>query len=84
MLEGVLQTCCFPQLSTVAREVHEQLKIDFITALPVEISQKILRYLDTQSLCRAAQVSRGWAELANDDSIWVHMCEQHIDRKCTR
>ncbi|KAL1842203.1 hypothetical protein VTK73DRAFT_3174 [Phialemonium thermophilum] len=84
MLQGVLQTCCFPQLSIVAREVHEQLKIDFITALPVEISQKILCYLDTVSLCRAAQVSRTWAELANDDSIWVHMCEQHIDRKCTR
>lgn len=84
MLQGVLQTCCFPQLSTVAREVQEQLKIDFITALPVELSHKILCSLDTVSLCRAAQVSSRWAELANNDSIWVHMCEQHIDRKCTR
>jgi F-box and WD-40 domain protein MET30 len=84
MLQGILTQCCFPQLSTVSREVHEQLKIDFMAALPTEISYKILCSLDTVSLCKAAQVSRRWRDLADDDTVWHRMCEQHIDRKCTK
>jgi len=64
--------------------VHEQLKIDFLAALPVELSYKVLGYLDTVSLCKAAQVSRRWRSLADDDVVWHHMCEQHIHRKCTK
>lgn len=84
MLQGVLSQLCFPQLSLVSREVSEALKIDFITALPVEISQKILCYLDTVSLTKAAQVSQRWRLLADDDAVWVRMCEQHVNRKCTK
>jgi len=84
MLQGVLSQLCFPQLSLVSREVSEALKIDFITALPVEISQTILCYLDTVSLTKAAQVSQRWRELADDDAVWVHMCEQHVNRMCTK
>ncbi|KAL0932472.1 sulfur metabolite repression control protein [Colletotrichum truncatum] len=84
MLQGIITQCCFPQLSTVSREVHEQLKIDFMAALPTEISYKVLGYLDTVSLCKAAQVSRRWRDLADDDVVWHRMCEQHIDRKCTK
>lgn len=83
ILKGLLQTACFPQLSIVSREISEQLKIDFITALPVEISQKILCYLDTVSLCKAAQVSQRWRQLADDDQVWAHMCVQHVNRKCS-
>ena len=83
MLQGIITQCCFPQLSTVSREVQEQLKIDFLTALPAELSYKILCHLDTVSLCKAAQVSRRWRHLADDDVVWHRMCEQHIDRKCT-
>ncbi|KAL6866997.1 WD40-repeat-containing domain protein [Trichoderma novae-zelandiae] len=84
MLQGIITQCCFPQLSTVSREVQEQLKIDFIATLPVELSYKILCFLDTVSLCKAAQVSRRWRDLADDDVVWHRMCEQHIDRKCTK
>ncbi|GJN69209.1 E3 ubiquitin ligase complex SCF subunit scon-2 [Purpureocillium lilacinum] len=84
MLQGIITQCCFPQLSTVSREVHEQLKIDFLAALPAELSYKILCHLDTVSLCKAAQVSRRWRHLADDDVVWHRMCEQHIDRKCTK
>lgn len=76
MLQGIITQCCFPQLSTVSREVHEQLKIDFLTALPAELSYKILCYLDTVSLCKAAQVSRRWRNLADDDVVWHRMCER--------
>lgn len=84
MIQGILSSSCFPQLSLVSREVQSQLKIDFISALPNEISIKILSSLDTVSLCKAAQVSRHWRVLADDDAVWHRMCEQHIDRKCTK
>ncbi|KYK56492.1 sulfur controller-2 [Drechmeria coniospora] len=84
MLQGIITQCCFPQLSTVSREVSEQLKIDFLAALPPELSYKILCHLDTVSLCKAAQVSVRWRTLADDDVVWHRMCEQHIDRKCTK
>lgn len=84
MLQGILTQCCFPQLSYLSAAVRDLIRIDFVTALPSEISFKILCYLDTTSLCKAAQVSQRWRVLADDDVVWHKMCEQHIDRKCTK
>jgi F-box/WD-40 domain protein MET30 len=84
MLQGVLAQCCFPQLSYVAASVRDLIKIDFLAALPAELSFKILCYLDTTSLCKASQVSQRWRTLADDDVVWHKMCEQHIDRTCTK
>lgn len=84
MLQGVLSQCCFPQLSFISASVRDLIKIDFLSALPPELGFKILCFLDTTSLCKAAQVSRRWRELADDDVVWHRMCEQHIDRKCTK
>lgn len=84
MLQGILTQCCFPQLSFLSTNVQKLIKIDFLSALPPEISFRILSSLDTISLCKAAQVSRKWRSLADDDVVWHRMCEQHIDRKCTK
>jgi F-box and WD-40 domain protein MET30 len=84
MLQGILTQCCFPQLSYLSNAVRDLIRIDFISTLPTEIAYKILCYLDTTSLCKAAQVSQRWRALADDDVVWHRMCEQHIDRKCTK
>ncbi|CAG7946474.1 unnamed protein product [Penicillium nalgiovense] len=84
MLQGILAQSCFPQLSYISASVRELIRIDFLAALPPELSFKILRYLDTASLCRAAQVSPRWRALADDDVVWHRMCEQHIRRKCNK
>ncbi len=84
MLQGILAQCCFPQLSFISSSVRTLIKIDFLDALPTELGFKILCYLDTTSLCQAAQVSQRWRKLADDDVVWHKMCEQHIDRKCTK
>ena len=84
MLQGILTKCCFPQLSYLSASVCDLIRIDFVAALPTEISLRILCFLDTSSLCQAAQVSRRWRALADDDVVWYRMCEQHIDRKCTK
>ncbi|BFZ53401.1 hypothetical protein PYCC9005_000424 [Savitreella phatthalungensis] len=84
ILQGLLAQCCFPQLSYIASCTRDLIRIDYISALPAEIGFKILSYLDASSLCKAAQVSTRWAQLANDDVVWHRMCEQHIDRKCVK
>ncbi|EAW14315.1 F-box/WD repeat-containing protein [Aspergillus clavatus NRRL 1] len=84
LLQGIMAQCCFPQLSFISASVRDLIRIDFLTALPPEISFKILCYLDTTSLCKAAQVSRRWRALADDDVVWHRMCEQHIHRKCKK
>ena len=84
MLQGILTQCCFPQLSLLSNSVKDLVRIDFISALPPELGFNILCFLDTTSLCKAAQVSRRWRTLADDDVVWHRMCEQHIDRKCTK
>jgi F-box/WD-40 domain protein MET30 len=84
MLQGIMAQCCFPQLSVISSSVRNLIKIDFLAALPTELGYKILCSLDTMSLCKAAQVSRRWRQLADDDVVWHKMCEQHIDRKCTK
>ncbi|KAF2732350.1 WD40 repeat-like protein [Polyplosphaeria fusca] len=84
MLQGILAQCCFPQLSFISSSVRSLIKIDFVAALPAELGFKILSYLDPTSLCKAAQVNRRWRHLADDDVVWHKMCEQHIDRKCTK
>ena len=84
MLRGILSQCCFPQLSYLSARVRELVRIDFLSALPTELAFKILCCLDTISLCKATQVSRRWRQLADDDVVWHRMCEQHIDRKCTK
>ncbi|KAF9172417.1 hypothetical protein BGX20_005712 [Mortierella sp. AD010] len=72
------------QLSFLSNHLQPLLKIDFLTILPTEISLRILSYLDATSLCHAAQVSKSWKRLADDDVIWHRMCEQHIGLKCTK
>jgi len=84
MLQGILAQCCFPQLSFLSANVQKLIRIDFVSALPPEVAFRILCFLDTTSLCKAAQVSRRWRQLADDDVVWHRMCEQHIDRKCTK
>ena len=84
MLQGILTQCCFPQLSYLSARVRELIRIDFLSALPTELAYKILCYLDTTSLCKAAQVSQRWRSVADDDVVWHRMCEQHIDTKCTK
>ncbi|KAI8323072.1 WD40 repeat-like protein [Martensiomyces pterosporus] len=84
ILQGIVNLCCIPQLSYLNKVVPQQLRVDFLAAAPPDISLKVLSYLDAKSLCQAAQVSRTWAALANDDILWHRMCAQHIDKVCKK
>lgn len=58
--------------------------MDPFAVLPRELALRCMSYLDAMSLGRAAQVSKSWKALADDDLLWRTMCEQHIERKCEK
>ncbi|KAJ7219042.1 WD40-repeat-containing domain protein [Mycena pura] len=82
ILHGLLTMCCFSQLSLLTEQLAHIIRIDPFAILPREVSLKVLMYLDATSLCRAAQVTKKWKELADDDILWRSICEQHIGQKC--
>ncbi|KAJ6513922.1 WD40-repeat-containing domain protein [Mycena vitilis] len=82
ILHGLLTMCCFSQLSLLTEQLAHIIRIDPFAILPREVSLKVLGYLDATSLCRAAQVTKKWKALADDDILWRGICEQHIGQKC--
>lgn len=82
ILEGILTMCCFSQLSDLSESLSQIIRIDPFTLLPKEVGLRVLGYLDAISLGKAAQVSKLWKSLADDDLLWRRMCGQHIERKC--
>ncbi|KAK1128131.1 hypothetical protein K0M31_003616 [Melipona bicolor] len=58
-------------------KVLDSVKIDFISELPVEISQLILRKLDPTSLFYAVRVSSKWKKVLKSDKILVETVNDH-------
>lgn len=83
-LRGLLTICCPSQLSFLSENLKAECRLDPFAVLPREIALKCMTFLDAVSLGRAAQVSKSWKALADDDLLWRTMCEQHIERKCEK
>ena len=67
----LLRRCPKPVLHFVADNVNPALKCDFLSLLPLELCQNIIRHLDLKSLCSAAQVSRKWRQIVDtDEKTW--------------
>lgn len=45
-------------------------RLDFITALPVELAIQILSHLDHRGLAQAALVSRDWLRISSSSHVW--------------
>ena len=72
-----LRRCSKPTLQFVAEVVNPALKCDFLDLLPLELSLNILRYLDFQSLCRAAQVSKKWRQMIDgNERAWKELLDK--------
>jgi F-box and WD-40 domain protein CDC4 len=73
-----LRRCPKPTLHFVADVVNPTLKCDFLTLLPLELGLNIVKYLDVQSMCRAAQVSKRWRHITNsDEKTWKNLLDQN-------
>jgi F-box and WD-40 domain protein CDC4 len=76
VMHQLLRRCPKDTLHLVADVVNPALKCDFLSLLPAELGVQVVRYLDLQSLCRAAQVSKKWRQLINsDEQVW----KEHFD-----
>jgi F-box and WD-40 domain protein CDC4 len=72
-----LRRCAKPTLQMVANVVNPALKCDPFNMLPVELGMQIIRLLDAQSMCRAAQVSKRWRKHINsDEKAWKDLLER--------
>ncbi|TNY21860.1 WD40 repeat-like protein [Rhodotorula diobovata] len=84
ILRGLLTIACPSQLSFLQEALNLEMRLDPVELLPREVTLKVFGYLDAITLGRAAQVSRAWKGMADDDLLWRTMCEQHIERKCEK
>ncbi|KAF8502441.1 WD40-repeat-containing domain protein [Gautieria morchelliformis] len=84
ILHGILTMCCFSQLSLLTEQLQHLIRLDPFHVFPREVALKVLQSLDAISLGRAAQVSKHWRSLADDNILWKNICEQHIDKKCSK
>ncbi|KAF8473344.1 WD40-repeat-containing domain protein [Kalaharituber pfeilii] len=67
VLYQLLRRCSKSTLQMVASVVNPALKCDFISLLPLELSLNVIKYLDVQSLCSAAQVCKRWRVIIDSD-----------------
>ena len=73
----LLRRCPKQVLHFVAENVNPALKCDFLSLLPPELSQNIVRHLDLKSLCRASQVSKKWRQVIDtDEKIWKSLFDK--------
>ncbi|KAJ5907723.1 hypothetical protein N7495_000405 [Penicillium taxi] len=78
LLEGLLDVCNSQQLSFVSSYVGPRLRKDPFRALPIELSLRVLSFVDDpKTLARASQVSWRWRTLLSDDITWKNLCEKH-------
>lgn len=76
LMYHLLKRCNKTTLQVVAGIVNPALKRDFLDLLPYELSLLVLSYLDARSLARAAQVSKRWHQIVDDDEYtWKNRLE---------
>ncbi|XP_042555777.1 F-box only protein 16 [Dipodomys spectabilis] len=77
ILAGLLARCSLSQQKFCCRKLQEKIPaeaLDFTTTLPRVLSVYIFSFLDPRSLCRCAQVSWHWKNLAELDQLWMLKC----------
>ncbi|OUM59560.1 hypothetical protein PIROE2DRAFT_28840, partial [Piromyces sp. E2] len=65
ILLHLLRRCRVPTLQYISSLILTSLKYDFFSLLPVDISYRIIQYLDFRSIAVCSQVSKSWYKLFN-------------------
>ncbi|PWN87821.1 WD40 repeat-like protein [Acaromyces ingoldii] len=74
-LTHLIDYCTPRELAHLSSLISPRLKVDFLAALPIEVSLHIISFLDDpKTLARASAVSRFWRSLVNDEQTWKVMC----------
>ncbi|CAG8541512.1 1493_t:CDS:2 [Paraglomus occultum] len=67
---SLLLTLPTSKLAEIHHRIAPLLHRDFLALLPYELSIHVLSFLDAQTLCCAARVSKKWREITSDGIIW--------------
>lgn len=68
----LLRRCSKTTLHFVSDAIAPALKVDFFKHLPPELCSNVAVFLDAQSMCRAAQVSKRWRHVIDrDEKAWA-------------
>lgn len=82
VLASFVDLCNSRELAHLSTLISPRLKVDFLSALPIEVSLHILSFLDDpRTLARASGVSRFWRSLVNDEQTWKIMCKRYRFRQ---
>lgn len=75
ILSNMIASCTPSELLFISATIAPLLKRDFLFCLPPELAIHILMYIeDPKTLARVAQVSKHWAGLVREESLWREMC----------
>ncbi|XP_028908339.2 F-box only protein 16 isoform X1 [Ornithorhynchus anatinus] len=77
VLTDLFDRCSLAQQRFCGRQLQERVPAeaqDFTTRLPRVLTLRIFSFLDPRSLCRCAQVSWPWKNLAELDQLWTPKC----------
>lgn len=69
----LLQNVKRSHLSTFNDMIQYSLRRDLLSNLPLEVSYKILSFLDYKSLCSVSRVCKNWNKIINNSGIWIQL-----------
>lgn len=72
----LLQNLNRSSLSTFNELIHNNLRRDLISNLPLEITLKILSFLDHKTLLSLSRVCKNWCKIINNTSIWINLLKR--------
>ncbi|KAI5950944.1 CDC4 [Candida jiufengensis] len=72
----LLQKTNRSSLSSFSGLINNSLKRDLIGNLPLEISIKVLSYLDASTLLSISKVCKKWFNLVNNPELWVNLLKK--------
>ncbi|KZT02346.1 WD40 repeat-like protein [Laetiporus sulphureus 93-53] len=63
-----------PNIASLQCRIEPLLRLDVLGLLPDEVALQVLSYLPCEALLTCSLVSRRWRALADDQSLWRHLC----------
>ncbi|ODV82219.1 F box protein, for ubiquitin dependent degradation [Suhomyces tanzawaensis NRRL Y-17324] len=72
----LLQNVNRSSLSSLNGIIDHSLRRDLISNLPLELTYKILSYLDYKTLLSISRVCKSWSKIINNTNIWVNLLKK--------
>ncbi|CAG0912560.1 unnamed protein product [Notodromas monacha] len=75
-LDALISVCNHSQICALRESIEPHFQRDFVSLLPKELALHVLSFLSPTDLLKAAQTSRYWRLLAEDNLLWREKCRR--------